>query len=115
MGDTLSSTTRHIYYASIICSMQSPQIKLVALVTLAIAPQQGHIILILLFFFFGVVGVVPDDENIVISTNRGETVTGKECLSGQAFSNTGRRIMGEDVPFCDLSGKKSIWHRLFKK
>ena len=61
------------------------------------------------------IGVVPDDENIVISTNRGETVTGKECLSGQAFSNTGRRIMGEDAPFCDLSGKKSIWHRLFKK
>ena len=68
MGDTLSSTTRHIYYASIICFMQSPQIKLVALVTLAIAPQQGHIILILLFFFFGVVGVVPDDEPPEIPT-----------------------------------------------
>ena len=61
------------------------------------------------------IGVVPDDENIVISTNRGEAVTGKDCLSGQAFANIGRRIMGQNVPFCDLSGKKSIWQRLFKK
>lgn len=61
------------------------------------------------------IGVVPDDENIVISTNRGEAVTGQACLSGQAFENIGKRIMGEEIPFCDLSGKKSIWHRLFKK
>ena len=61
------------------------------------------------------IGVVPDDENIVISTNRGEAVTGKDCLSGQAFANIGRRIMGQNVPLCDLSGKISIWQRLFKK
>ena len=61
------------------------------------------------------IGIVPDDENIVISTNRGEAVTGKECLSGQAFANIGKRILGEDIPFCDLSMKKSFWSRLFKK
>ena len=35
------------------------------------------------------IGVVPDDENIVISTNRGEAVTGKDCLSGPAVANIG--------------------------
>lgn len=61
------------------------------------------------------IGVVPDDENIVICTNKGETVTGQSCLSGQAFSNIGRRLMGEEVEFLNLSGKKSFWNRIFKK
>lgn len=61
------------------------------------------------------IGVVPDDENIVICTNKGETVTAKDCTSGQAFVNIGRRLMGEDVAFLDLSGKKSFWNRLFRK
>ena len=29
-------------------------------------------------------GAVPDDENIVISTNQGEPLVGSECLAGQA-------------------------------
>ena len=61
------------------------------------------------------IGVVPDDENIVICTNKGETVTAKDCTSGQAFVNISRRLMGEDVAFLDLSGKKSFWNRLFRK
>lgn len=61
------------------------------------------------------IGVVPDDEHIVVCTNKGETVIGADCTSGQAFANIGRRIMGEDVAFLELSGKKGFWSRLFKK
>ena len=61
------------------------------------------------------IGVVPDDEQIVVCTNKGETVIGADCTSGQAFANISRRIMGEDVAFMELSGKKGFWSRLFKK
>ncbi|NLM28274.1 MAG: septum site-determining protein MinD [Clostridiaceae bacterium] len=52
------------------------------------------------------VGVVPDDENIIISTNRGEpAVSDNKSMAGQAYRNITRRILGEDVPFMDLAGQ----------
>jgi len=52
------------------------------------------------------VGVVPDDENIIISTNRGEpAVSENKSMAGQAYRNITRRILGEDVPFMDLNGQ----------
>ncbi len=48
-------------------------------------------------------GVVPDDENVVISTNRGEPVVMDEkALSGKAYRNIVRRIIGEEVDFLNL-------------
>jgi septum site-determining protein MinD len=48
-------------------------------------------------------GVVPEDEMVVISTNRGETVVSDErSRSGQAFRNIVRRIRGESVPMMSL-------------
>ena len=51
------------------------------------------------------VGVIPDDERIIVSTNRGEPLVldQKLSLAGVAFSNIARRLMGEKVPFLDLS------------
>lgn len=41
------------------------------------------------------IGVVPDDENIIISTNRGEpAVAEKKSLAGQAYRNVAKRIIG---------------------
>lgn len=48
-------------------------------------------------------GVIPDDEAIVVSTNRGEPVVlDKTSRSGQAYRNISRRILGEHVPLMDL-------------
>jgi septum site-determining protein MinD len=48
-------------------------------------------------------GVVPDDENVVISTNKGEPVVMDEkALSGKAYRNIVRRIIGEEVEFLNL-------------
>ena len=48
-------------------------------------------------------GVVPDDENVVISTNRGEPVIMDEkALSGKAYRNIVKRIIGEEVDFLNL-------------
>jgi septum site-determining protein MinD len=49
------------------------------------------------------VGAVPDDEQVVTSTNKGEPLTlSEESLAGKAFTNISRRLMGETVPFLDL-------------
>lgn len=50
-----------------------------------------------------VIGVVPDDESVVISTNRGiPTVSDEASFSGQAFRNISLRITGEEVPLMEL-------------
>lgn len=54
----------------------------------------------------GVLGIVPDDEKIVISTNRGEPcVADNSSLAGQGFRDIVQRILGNDVPLMDLNEK----------
>lgn len=54
-----------------------------------------------------ILGIVPDDESIVISTNKGEPiVTDSEALAGKAFNNITRRILGEEVPLLDLDANE---------
>ena len=49
------------------------------------------------------IGVVPDDEEIVISTNKGEPVVLEgTALAGKAYMNIAKRIIGEEVPFLNL-------------
>ncbi|MGK7931558.1 MAG: septum site-determining protein MinD [Microcystaceae cyanobacterium] len=49
-------------------------------------------------------GIVPDDERIIISTNRGEPLILEEKLSlpAMAFNNIALRLQGEDIPYLDL-------------
>ncbi len=60
-------------------------------------------------------GVVPDDEAIVISTNKGEpVVTDDKAMSGQAYRNIVRRITGEEVPLLDLDVDDGMFTKLKK-
>ncbi len=61
------------------------------------------------------IGVVPDDENIVISTNKGEPLVGTDTMAGKAYMNISRRITGEEVPWLDLYSKNGIFGKLFSK
>ena len=64
------------------------------------------------------IGAVPDDENIVISTNKGEPLVGSDSLSGKAYMNICRRVLGEEIPLLDLNTNNSFWSKLtnlFKK
>ena len=58
------------------------------------------------------IGAVPDDEQIVISTNQGEPLVGSDCLAGKAYLNICRRILGEEVPFLDLNVKGGFFSKL---
>lgn len=61
------------------------------------------------------IGIVPEDESVIISTNRGQPVAmdGK-TRAGQAFKNIARRLRGETVPFINLEEKQDIFTRLFR-
>ena len=64
------------------------------------------------------IGAVPDDENIVISTNQGEPLAGNNTLAGQAYMNICTRILGEEVPMLVLSAGNGFFSKianLFKK
>lgn len=64
------------------------------------------------------IGAVPDDENVVISTNQGEPLAGDDTRAGQAFLNICRRITGEAVPLMDLNRTESFFSKvtgLFRK
>jgi len=49
------------------------------------------------------IGVIPDDKNITVSTNKGEPIAlNEEEISGRAYNNVAKRITGEDVEFINL-------------
>lgn len=60
------------------------------------------------------IGVVPDDEKVVVGTNQGETVIGLKAPAGQAYKNVCHRLVGEEVPFMNLSKGNGFFSR-FKK
>ncbi len=61
------------------------------------------------------IGVVPDDESIVITTNRGEpAVSANNSLAGKAFTNIAARMLGQDVPFLDLEVNDTFLGKLKK-
>ncbi len=61
------------------------------------------------------IGVVPDDERIIVSTNIGNpAVLENKSMAGQAFRNICKRITGEEVPFMDLSKGNGFFGK-FKK
>ena len=48
------------------------------------------------------IGVVPDDESIVVATNEGEPLVGNDTQAGKAFENICHRVIGEEVPFMEF-------------
>ncbi|MCL1843745.1 MAG: septum site-determining protein MinD [Defluviitaleaceae bacterium] len=62
-----------------------------------------------------VIGVVPDDEGIVIATNRGEPcVSDEKSFAGQAFRDICRRMNGETVPLMDLDPEQGVFSKIKK-
>ncbi len=60
------------------------------------------------------IGIVPEDEGIVVSTNKGEPIAlNDNAKAGQAYRNIARRIMGEELPMMPL--EKDNFITRFKK
>lgn len=62
------------------------------------------------------IGVVPQDNNVTICTNKGEPIVLEEdAYAGKAFRNIAKRITGEEVPFMDLSANSGGFINSIKK
>jgi septum site-determining protein MinD len=59
------------------------------------------------------IGIVPEDDNIIVGTNRGTPIALEaKSQTGQAFRNIASRLQGKDVPFLDLDNQGSLWNRI---
>lgn len=59
-----------------------------------------------------VIGIVPEDENVVVASNRGIPLSLEgRTRAGQAFRNIARRLNGEQVPFLELESP-TFWDRI---
>ncbi len=59
------------------------------------------------------IGLIPEDGNVVISTNRGTPIAFDEkSQAGAAFRNLAARVDGENVPFTETAEKESFLSRL---
>jgi septum site-determining protein MinD len=59
------------------------------------------------------IGIIPEDEDVLISTNRGLPISldGKS-RAGEAFRNISRRMLGENISFLDLDKNRNVFRRI---
>ena len=67
-------------------------------------------------------GLVLEDEQVIVSTNRGEplTLSATNSPASRAYSNIARRLQGEDVPLIDpakegLGLREKVWRLMQTK
>ncbi len=58
-------------------------------------------------------GIIPEDESIIIATNKGEpAIYDKRSRAGQSFMNAAQRLLGEEIPLEELFESPSLLERL---
>ncbi len=61
------------------------------------------------------IGVIPEDESVIVASNRGQPVTfGNNSKAGQAFHNIAKRLLGEEVPFMNIEANNGFINKLAK-
>lgn len=61
------------------------------------------------------IGVIPEDESVIVASNRGQPVTFvNNSKAGQAFHNIAKRLSGEDVPFMNIEANNGFINKLTK-
>jgi septum site-determining protein MinD len=60
------------------------------------------------------IGVIPEDEKIITSTNKGEPIYyDSDSKASEAYRRIAKRVLGEEVSFLDLTEKRGFFKRLF--
>ena len=58
------------------------------------------------------IGAIPDDENVIIQTNKGESsVTNAKSMSGKAYMETARRVLVEDIEVTIPGKDEGAWKK----
>jgi septum site-determining protein MinD len=61
------------------------------------------------------IGIVPDDQAVLVSTNRGAPIALEpKSKTGQAFRDVARRLAGEEVAFSTANGGGNFFGRISK-
>jgi len=56
------------------------------------------------------IGIVPDDEDIIGSTNMGEPIINRQkSAAADSYRRISRRILGEEIEFLDINTKKGFF------
>lgn len=59
------------------------------------------------------IGIVPDDDQIIVATNKGEPVVlTAGSRASDAYRNISRRLLGEEVPIMNLEGDDGLLTKL---
>ncbi|MEA4883089.1 MAG: septum site-determining protein MinD [Clostridia bacterium] len=67
------------------------------------------------FLKIELLGVVPDDESIIVATNKGEpAVMDDRSKAGRAFRDIAARVMGEDVPIAATAEPEDLFTRFVR-
>jgi septum site-determining protein MinD len=58
-------------------------------------------------------GVIPEDETIIVATNRGEPAAlATKSAAGRAYQDAARRLLGEEIPHSTQAGARNWFQRL---
>ncbi|MBE5862209.1 MAG: septum site-determining protein MinD [Lachnospiraceae bacterium] len=57
-------------------------------------------------------GIIPDDESVVVATNQGEPMVGGGSPAGIAYANVVARLEGQEVPFLNFEKSISFFSRV---
>lgn len=61
------------------------------------------------------IGVIPEDESVVVASNKGQPVTlTNNSKAGLAFRNIAKRLLGEEIPFINLETGNNFLNRIAK-
>ncbi|MBI3160655.1 MAG: septum site-determining protein MinD [Chloroflexi bacterium] len=61
------------------------------------------------------IGLVPEDENVIVSSNSGSPIVlDEKSRAGQAFRNVAKRLTGQEVPFISMDADDGFLSRLGK-
>lgn len=59
------------------------------------------------------VGIISDEEEIVISSNRGIPVAALEkSITGESYMDIAKRVLGDEIPFKNIEKKESVIKKL---
>jgi septum site-determining protein MinD len=54
-------------------------------------------------------GLIPEDDNVIISSNRGEAlICNNKSVAGKEFGTIVKRILGEDIPIENINARKTF-------
>lgn len=58
-------------------------------------------------------GIVIDDQDVIIGANQGEPVAlNPSTKSGMAYRNIARRVLGESVPLMEIGERRSFLNKV---